>query len=212
MLKLGEKTKGVVMTNGDVGQAQRPPTVKEIIITKLKSTERNNIDNLIGWLEQEGFFESPASTKYHGCYVGGLAKHSLNVYDLLDRYVITLHLDVPNDSIIIAALLHDVCKIGAYIGQEKPYSFNRMQPKGHALLSLERIKKFIKLTELEEKMVLYHMGIYGLVEFQDSGKEYKGEYTLRNNGMANAWYHHPVVKIMYFCDEIATLEEKAKEE
>ena len=29
--------------------------------------------------------------------------------------------------------------------------------------------------------------------------------------MANAWYHNPIVKMMYFCDEIATLEEKAKE-
>ncbi len=33
--------------------------------------------------------------------------------------------------------------------------------KGHSLLSLERIKKHIKLTDLEEAMIKFHMGVYG---------------------------------------------------
>lgn len=185
--------------------------MKEEIIKLLELTKREGMDQLIEWLIKDGFFESPASTRFHGCYSGGLATHSFNVLKNLRRFIDELHLEVPVYSVVIAALLHDVCKIGAYIGKEKPYSFNKMQPAGHAKLSLERIKKFIELTELEEKMILYHMGVYGLVEFQDPGQEHKGEYNLRNEGMANAWFHHPIVKLMYFCDEIATLQEKAEE-
>jgi hypothetical protein len=70
-----------------------------------------------------------------------------------------------------------------------------------------RVKQFINISELEEKMILYHMGVYGLHEFEEG----KGEYPLRGGGLANAWYHHPAVKVMYFCDELATLGEKARE-
>ena len=192
-------------------ERQSVRTDKDIIIELLESTGREGIKRLIERIDRNGFFDSPASTKYHGCYAGGLAKHSLSVYYLLTGYAERFKLGVPKNSIIIAALLHDVCKVGAYIGDNKPYTFNRMQPKGHAALSVRRIKEFMTLTELEEKMIQYHMGVYGLREFQDLGKEPKGEYTLRTKGMANAWYHYPIVKLMYFCDEIATLQEKAEE-
>ena len=75
-------------------------------------------------------------------------------------------------------------------------------------------------------MIRYHMGVYGLNEFQESS----GEYPLRGDhiacegmtkdeskdfrygkSMANAWYHNPLVKLMSICDEMATMEEKAKE-
>ena len=173
----------------------------------LLSTGRTGMEKLIEHMKEWGFFTSPASTKYHGCYKGGLAVHSLGVYDLLCMFVPVLKLDCPADSLIIAPLLHDLCKMGAYIGDRKPYTYNRANPKGHAVLSIERISRFIKLTELEEKMIRFHMGVYGLKEFDDK----KGEYPLRGGGMANAWNHHPIVKVMYFCDELATLEEKADE-
>ena len=182
--------------------------MKDIIIQLLKSTERKGMEDLIAALHIGAFFTAPASTKYHGCYEGGLAEHSYNVYDLLASANDELKLKCSPESIIIAALLHDVCKIGAYTGIKKPYGWNRNQPKGHAILSLERIKKFIELTELEEKMIRYHMGVYGLTEFDLK----KGEYPLRNEGLANVWFHHPVVKVMYFCDELATLQEKTREE
>jgi 23S rRNA maturation-related 3'-5' exoribonuclease YhaM len=180
---------------------------KNKIIELLKKSERDGIDNLINYLEIEGFFTAPASTRFHGCFAGGLAEHSLNLYEMLSGYNQSLKLGIEENSIIIAALLHDVCKIGAYLGNEKPYKWNRGQPSGHATLSIVRISPFIKLTELEEKMILYHMGVYGLVEFDED----KGEYPLRGGSMANAWYHHPIVKVMYFCDEIETLQAKAKE-
>ena len=105
-------------------------TIGELLI----STGRENISKLLGYLECDGFFESPASTKFHGCYEGGLAEHSLGVYELLFKYYkgfqvpfgfggITL--PVTPENLIITGLLHDVCKIGAYIGNASPYKWNR---------------------------------------------------------------------------------------
>lgn len=214
---------------------------KERIIELLKSTDRKGINNLIKYLEDSGFFEAPASTRFHGCYPGGLADHSLRVCELLNEYAERLSLGkisgvgqkalpIHIENVKIAGLLHDVCKIGAYIGAEKPYKWNKQQPKGHALLSIERIEKYIELTEIEKLMIKYHMGVYGLNELYSEDDWQTGEYPLRGDhaddenmtkeeskaarygkSMANAWYHNPIVKVMYFCDEIATLEEKTKE-
>ena len=208
-------------------------STRQQIIGLLTSTKRSGIEPLIKYLVDEGFFESPASTKFRGCYTGGLADHSLAVYEKLHQLCLVVEpgvardygqqpLPVTPDNIIIAALLHDICKIGAYIptpGVKKPYKGNRQKPKGHALLSIERIKKYIELTELEELMIKYHMGPYGTFEFGSYCSEYpiRGDKSLnptdrRGKSLANAWYHNPIVKLMYFCDELATLEEKAKED
>jgi len=207
---------------------------EETIIELLRSTGRDGIESLIGYLKTNGFFESPASTKFHGSYSGGLAKHSLRVYELLSDFAGKLNLGevansgqkplpIEQENIIIAALLHDVCKIGAYIGSKTPYKWNRGQPKGHALLSIARIKEHIELTEIEELIITYHMGVYGLNEFYKEGDWQSGEFPLRGDdtkskeerrgkSLANAFYHNPIAKVMYFCDELATLEEKANKE
>lgn len=219
-------------------------STQESITELLLATKREGMGELVKDLVDTGFFESPASTKFHGSYKGGLAEHSLKVYDLLkEKITKPFSLDlaavsspgqkplpITPDDLVIAALLQDVCKIGAYIGDEKPYKWNKQQPKGHALLSIKRIKAFIKLTALEEMMITYHMGVYGLNEFYGEDDWQTGEYPLCGDhgndkhltreeskearygkSMANAWFHNPICKIMYFCDEIATLEEKASE-
>ena len=59
-------------------------------------------------------------------------------------------------------------------------------------------------------MILYHMGIYGTFDFFEH-QEGRGEYSLRGGGLINAWYHCPNAKILYLCDELATIEEDHKE-
>ena len=213
-------------------------TTEEIIISLLESTNRKGITYLIGNLQENGFFESPASTKFHGCYKGGLAEHSLKVYEMTISFQSRLKLDIAtspgqkpltitDNNLIIACLLHDVCKVGAYIGENKPYKWNRQQPKGHALLSISRIEEHIKLEEIEKLLITYHMGVYGVNEFYEEGSWQSGEYPIRGDhskykdmskeesqkarygmSLANAWFHNPICKIMYFCDEISTLESK----
>lgn len=220
--------------------------VKEKIIKLLRSTKRDGMEAMICELDQKGFFEAPASTRFHGSYPGGLAKHSLRVYELVVGYVGEFKPDqkvgygqmpikIEPENLIIACLLHDVCKCGAYVRTKADdgWTNNRDKEKGHAKLSIARIKKFIKLEKIEEMMIKFHMGIYGLVEFQDKPDNPNGEYPLRGDhskdpkdmtreqkvasqkrrygkSYANAIYHNPICKLMSIADELATLEEKVE--
>ncbi len=103
---------------------------KKRFIDLLKSTKREGIDKLIDFLEKTDFFTAPASTRFHSSYEGGLLQHSLNVYDCLlnlalasdanpekdlDFFAAGMKIDtVPKESIIIVALLHDLCKTNFY--------------------------------------------------------------------------------------------------
>jgi hypothetical protein len=49
-----------------------------------------------------------------------------------------------------------------------------------------------------------HSKDYGLSKEESKKLRY-------GKSLRNAWYHNPIVKVMYFCDELATLEEKGKE-
>ena len=206
--------------------------VQERITDLLMATGREGMEELIkDLLCNRGFFESPGSTRFHSSFQGGLAEHSLRLFELLTQWNELFHpnsgggrgqkaLPVTDDTIAVATLLHDVCKIGAYIGTSTPYAWNRAQPKGHALLSLSRIAQFIELTALETMLIRFHMGIYGLTEFFKQEERQKGEFNLRGDpskskeerygaSLANAWYHNPLCKAMYFCDEIAAASESA---
>ena len=46
----------------------------------LLSTHRDGMENVIKHLERLGFFDAPASTKFHLNVKGGLMQHSWNVY------------------------------------------------------------------------------------------------------------------------------------
>ena len=90
---------------------------KEKFISYLKSTNREGVDYVIEDLEDLGFFTAPASTRFHLNEEEGLLVHSLNVCDmaLQIRELIlaeddSLREKLPRESVIIAALLHDVCK------------------------------------------------------------------------------------------------------
>ena len=79
----------------------------------LRTTNRDGIEELIRYLQEEtDFFTAPASTKYHGAFAGGLLMHSINV-------CAELRLDpnskvYPTETLIIVALLHDICKANCY--------------------------------------------------------------------------------------------------
>ena len=96
-------------------------TNKEKFMALLKSTNRDGIDNIIQVLEEMGFFKAPASTKFHLSNEGGLLQHSLNVCEMalgLRDLIIQKNPDyesrLPKESVIIASLLHDVCKSDIY--------------------------------------------------------------------------------------------------
>ena len=175
------------------------------IISLLNSTKRASMDEMIEWLEEHGYFEAPGSTRFHGCYKGGLAQHSLNVYEHLTRLNILCSLGIDNNVIIISTLLHDVCKVGQYLGDSKPYRWNPSNPKGHASLSLQRVSGILTLTKDEADMIRYHMGAWGSTEFDCN----KGEYDTAD--MMDAYKNNVGVRFIYFADESAAAIEKAEE-
>ena len=94
---------------------------KKEFIELLETTNRQGIDDLVEELEDLGFFNAPASTKFHLNEDGGLVQHSLNVCKTaLSMRKSMIELDdslleaLPKDSVIIASLLHDTCKADIY--------------------------------------------------------------------------------------------------
>lgn len=163
---------------------------------------RPGMDELLAWLKESGFFESPASRRFHGNFPGGLAAHSLGVLRVLLSLVPGRLEDVPAESLILAALLHDVCKADLYLrGDDGTYDLTTDHPLGHARLSLDLIEYFVELTAQEKAMIRFHMGFYRTTDF--AGQDH-GEYTLAEMALA---MDDPAVKLMYFADEQATLSE-----
>ena len=140
---------------------------------------REGADRLLDFLcsDNSDFFTAPASTQYHGAYPGGLLEHSLNVYDCLcdymarDRVRNLYGLDYSEESIAIAALLHDLCKIGVYkkgfrnVKDEKgawqrvdTFEYDDQLPYGHGEKSVYIITGFMRLTREEAFAIRYHMG------------------------------------------------------
>ena len=90
--------------------------MKEKFIELLRSTNRENIEELIKFIQKTDFFEAPASTRFHGSREHGLVEHSLKVYELLLQKVKTASIEIktPEESLILIALLHDICKANYY--------------------------------------------------------------------------------------------------
>lgn len=146
----------------------------------LYRTNRDNIDKLIGYLRNSDFFIAPASSKYHESYPHGLLEHSIHVYKCLKPKIIQYNNCHPDNRIdensgIITALLHDICKTNFYKleyrnikdestnyqWQKKPYyTIQDTFPYGHGEKSVYIINKYITLTDEEAFSIRWHMRIY----------------------------------------------------
>lgn len=137
----------------------------------LLSTKRQGIKDLVAWLEGTDFIYAPASTRYHSAHQGGLLEHSLNVYyELIRQQDVIKLLNIPQDTLIIAALLHDICKVNYYKEdirnvkkngtwvQEPYYTVDDYFPVGHGEKSIIVAQEFIKLNDVEVAMIRGHMG------------------------------------------------------
>ena len=154
---------------------------KEKIKELLLSTARPGMERLVDWIDQKtDFYTAPASTKYHLACKGGLAQHSLNVYDLLSGKVKAGLLEIRRETIIITALLHDLCKVNFYVMEKKNvregskinsygsevanwvekevWTVRDSFPVGHGEKSCFYIQSFIRLTDEEYAMIRLHMG------------------------------------------------------
>ena len=151
---------------------------------KLLSTGREGMEAVIQNLEDLGFFEAPASTRFHLNVRGGLMEHSWNVCNtalMLREQMILMNPEIadklPIDSVIIASLLHDVCKADIYKecllnrkneqsiwekvpGYEADYSY---LPLGHGEKSvIMLLSSGLKLTKDEMLAIRWHMTAWDL--------------------------------------------------
>lgn len=171
--------------------------MKEEFIDLLKQIDREGMDNLIDFLNRSDFFEAPASTRFHGCYKGGLLEHSMKVYEILKTKT------EDTDSVKIIALLHDICKANFYkvdyrnakneqgVWEKVPYyTVDDTIPYGHGEKSVMMLSEFIKLTPEEKYAIRWHMGF----------TEPKELYTT----IGQAYKKYPIALLVHEADLEAT--------
>ena len=189
---------------------------KEKFISLLKSTNRKGVNQLLSLLEEKGFFEAPASTRFHLSKNGGLLQHSINVYDVAMKVrSAMIELDerlkdaFPEDSVIIASLLHDVCKADIYkqcikrqkndngswvdtLGYDTDYS---IFPLGHGEKSvIVLLRSGMELTDDEIIANRWHMNAWDL-PFQS--------YEAKSN-LNVAREHFPLLTLIQTADGLSS--------
>lgn len=156
-------------------------TKEEFIEIYRANITREGSDKLLDYLINKcDFFISPASTRFHGSYDGGLAQHSLNVYHCLKDYLSRprvkelYKMSYSEETIAISALLHDLCKTDTYkrdfrnvkneagVWERVPtYRTEDELPYGHGEKSVYMISGFMRLTREEAMAIRWHMGFSG---------------------------------------------------
>ena len=179
--------------------------MEEEFIELLKSTKREGIESLIEFLRKSDFFRAPASTRFHGSYEKGLMEHSMKVYEILKHKAETsfVPINIPQESLIIIALLHDICKTNFYkvdyrnaknalgVWEKVPYyTVEDTIPYGHGEKSVMMITEYIKLTPEEKYAIRWHMGY----------TEPKELYTT----IGEAFKKYPIALLMHEADLEAT--------
>ena len=175
---------------------------KERFLSLCRTVKREGMDKLLKWLETTDFYTCPASTKYHGAYEGGLLEHSLNAYDELKRLLKVYHeITVSEESVIIVALFHDLCKVNFYTtekrnrknpaGQWESYDYYAIDERfcfgGHGSKSVFLVQHFMELTPEEAVAINCHMSSWD-----------------GNTNVGKAYEQFPFAWLLHVADESAT--------
>lgn len=183
----------------------------------LLNTKREGIKNLVGYLEVGGFKTSPASSRYHSNFEGGLLEHTYNVWKCAEKIALSCLNAGEAEVFLIASVCHDLSKIGRYkwgtrnrksekTGLWEKYGVWEIDenqtgvlPLGHPYASIEIAERYIKLKDIEKIMIANHMGMIGV------------GYTQMQE-IAEAFTRHPEAVILHLADMQATyiLEEVKK--
>lgn len=156
----------------------------------LLKTKREGMEYLLDHMEKIGFLTAPCSGGNHLCKEGGLLEHTVNVMKTAEKMGVTLlggaEYNKIQNSVVIAAALHDLGKCGQFGKQEyvpnilkdgkqsaaKPYQRNKdLLNVPHEIRSVAIATMFIDLTEEEQHAILYHNGLYGSLKYDIQGSE-----------------------------------------
>lgn len=180
-----------------------------------KYIKREGADKLLEWLEKSDFFTAPASTRFHLAEEGGLCIHSLHVFDRLAQLYEMEFGDVKDEdpimeSIAIASLLHDLCKVNFYgvstrnakneeTGKWEKVPYYTVEEKfkygGHGSKSVFLIERFMKLKMDEAVAINCHMASWDIAP---------GDYSI-----GNAFSSCPLALLTHMADELASFIDEA---
>ncbi len=175
----------------------------------LDNIHREGSRELLEYLKKTDFFTSPASTKFHSNFEGGLVFHSINVYKrfrqlLDDEYGERRSEVISDESMAIMSLLHDICKVNCYKvdyrnvkvdGEwtKQPYfAYSDDLPYGHGEKSVYMISGFMRLSREEAMGINWHMGGY-------DKRVIGGDMSI-----ATAFYAYPTAVVLHIADVMAT--------
>lgn len=179
---------------------------------------RDGLDKILAYLDKSDFYEAPSSASFHLNVKGGLCKHSINVFETALK--IREHIaqeaiesgespftEVPStESVAVAALFHDICKVKLYHEVEKwkkdangrwmnypGYELKDDFPLGHGEKSCLMLSWYMRLKPDEMLAIRWHMGPWGvnMNSFEDQ----------RNYDTAHSLY--PLVMIIHTADCLA---------
>ena len=163
---------------------------------------RDGLEGLLKYLEESDFFEAPASTIYHGSYKGGLCEHSLDVFEQAKRLVEAGFVQCDMESLAIATLFHDVCKVNVYGVEYRNKKINGSWESvpvyvfdekdafgGHGSKSVYLVQRYMPLSFDEATAINCHMGFTGVTDIRP---------------IANAYAASPLAWLVHVADEAAT--------
>lgn len=138
--------------------------VFKILFKDFEYIGTKSIDEVIECLDNTGYFDAPASTKYHGNYIGGLFDHShvvtSSLLDLTEK--LELKWERPISPYIVG-MFHDLCKCDDYIYNSVNEKFEHRDDlilNGHGEKSVIMTQKLLDLTNEEIACIRWHMGAY----------------------------------------------------
>lgn len=179
---------------------------------------RDGLEELLAYLETTDFYVAPSSKGYHLNEEGGLCRHSLNVFETaltVYEHVVVPAVrsgrspfteEIPVESIAIATLFHDLCKVNLYHKTERwkkdeqgrwmtypGYEIRDAFPFGHGEKSCLMLGWFMKLRQDELLAIRWHMGMFEMTETGSSTR-----YAYRE-----AMERSPLVSLLQVADMLA---------
>ncbi len=163
---------------------------EKFIETCRQHIQREGLEALLQYLEHKtDFYTAPSSASFHLNEDGGLCRHSLNVFNTaqsLYEHILQPAIEsgqspfaqpVPEESIAIAALFHDLCKTKIYHKTERwrkneqgrwesypGYEIQDEFPFGHGEKTCVIIGWFMRLKQDELLAIRWHMGMFEMTE------------------------------------------------
>lgn len=150
---------------------------------------RDGLDKVLAYLEKSDFYIAPSSSRFHLNEDGGLCLHSINVFEAACKIYNEMAKpaimdgtspfteEVSMESIAIATLFHDLCKIKLYHKADRwkkdennrwvtypGYEVKDDFPLGHGEKSCLMLSWYMRLKPEEMLAIRWHMGMFDMGE------------------------------------------------